>query len=163
MKKSNVAFLGLFTAFAMILSFVESQIPTFVAIPGIKLGLPNIAIIIILYKFGYKEAITVSLLRVLLTSLLFGTVLSMLYSIAGAVLSFVVMILLKNVLSIVTVSVIGGVCHNIGQIVVACLVTATKQLLYYLPVLIISGVIAGIVIGMVAALSYKKIEAIDLM
>ena len=163
MNKSRVAFLGLFTAFAMILSFVESQIPTFVAIPGIKLGLPNIAIIIILYKFGYKEAITVSLLRVLLTSLLFGTVLSMLYSIAGAVLSFIAMILLKKFLSIVTVSVIGGVCHNIGQIVVACLVTETAQLMYYLPVLIISGVIAGVVIGMVAALSYKKIEAIDLM
>jgi heptaprenyl diphosphate synthase len=162
-NRSRVAFLGLFTAFAMILSFVESQIPTFVAIPGIKLGLPNIAIIIILYKFGYKEAITVSLLRVLLTSLLFGTVLSMLYSIAGAVLSFIAMILLKKFLSIVTVSVIGGVCHNIGQIVVACLVTETAQLMYYLPVLIISGVIAGIVVGLVAALSYKKIEAIDLM
>jgi heptaprenyl diphosphate synthase len=162
-NRSRVAFLGLFTAFAMILSFVESQIPTFVAIPGIKLGLPNIAIIIILYKFGYKEAITVSLLRVLLTSLLFGTVLSMLYSIAGAVLSFIAMILFKKFLSIVTVSVIGGVCHNIGQIVVACLVTETAQLMYYLPVLIISGVIAGIVVGLVAALSYKKIEAIDLM
>jgi heptaprenyl diphosphate synthase len=162
-NRSRVAFLGLFTAFAMILSFVESQIPTFVAIPGIKLGLPNIAIIIILYKFGYKEAITVSLLRVLLTSLLFGTVLSMLYSIAGAVLSFIAMILLKKFLSIVTVSVIGGVCHNIGQIVVACLVTETAQLMYYLPVLIISGVISGIVVGLVAALSYKKIEAIDLM
>lgn len=161
MKKSRVAFLGLFTAFAMILSFVESQIPTFVAIPGVKLGLPNIAIIIILYKFGPKEAIVVSLLRVLLTSLLFGTVLSMLYSIAGAVLSFAAMILLKKFLSIVTVSVIGGVCHNIGQIAVACIVTETSQLLYYLPVLIITGVIAGIVIGLVSALTYKKIEAIE--
>ena len=162
MKKSRVAFLGLFTAFAMILSFVESQIPTFVAIPGIKLGLPNIAIIIILYKFGYKEAITVSLIRVLLTSLLFGTMMSMLYSVAGAILSFIAMILLKKFLSIVTVSVIGGVCHNIGQIVVACLVTETIQLMYYLPALIISGVVAGIVVGLVAALSYKKIQAMEL-
>lgn len=162
MKKSRVAFLGLFTAFAMILSFVESQIPTFVAIPGIKLGLPNIAIIIILYHFGWKEASIISLLRVILTSLLFGTVLSMLYSIAGAVLSLVAMILLKKVLSTVTISVIGGVCHNIGQILVAILVTETQQLLYYLPVLIISGVIAGIVVGIIAALSVKKIEKIDL-
>ena len=162
MKKSRVAFLGLFTAFAMILSFVESQIPTFVAIPGIKLGLPNIAIIIILYRFGWKEASIVSLLRVILTSLLFGTVLSMLYSIAGAVLSLVAMILLKKFLSTVTISVIGGVCHNIGQILVAILVTETQQLLYYLPVLIISGVIAGIVVGIIAALSVKKIEKIDL-
>ena len=162
MKKSRVAFLGLFTAFAMILSFVESQIPTFVAIPGIKLGLPNIAIIIILYRFGWKEASIISLLRVILTSLLFGTVLSMLYSIAGAVLSLVAMILLKKVLSTVTISVIGGVCHNIGQILVAILVTETQQLLYYLPVLINSGVIAGIVVGIIAALSVKKIEKIDL-
>jgi heptaprenyl diphosphate synthase len=162
MKKSRVAFLGLFTAFAMILSFVESQIPTFVAIPGIKLGLPNIAIIIILYRFGWKEASIISLLRVVLTSLLFGTVLSMLYSIAGAVLSLVAMILLKKFLSTVTISVIGGVCHNIGQILVAILVTETQQLLYYLPVLIISGVIAGIVVGIIAALSVKKIEKIDL-
>ena len=164
MKSSKVAFLGMFAAFAMILSFVESQIPSFVAIPGIKLGLPNIAIIIILYKFGSKEAITVSLVRVILTSLLFGSVLSMLYSIAGAVLSLTAMILLKktNFLSTVTVSVIGGVCHNVGQIAVACLMTETAQLLYYLPVLIISGVVSGIIIGMIAAITYNKIEKIDL-
>ena len=161
MKSSRVAFLGLFTAFAMILSFVESQIPAFVAIPGVKLGLPNIAIIMILYKFGYKEATVVSLLRVLLTSLLFTSVLSMLYSIAGAVLSLLAMILLKKFLSIVTVSVVGGVCHNVGQIVVACLVTETKELMYSLPLLAISGIIAGVVIGIIAALSYKKIENIE--
>ena len=162
MKKSRVAFLGLFTAFAMILSFVESQIPTFVAIPGIKLGLPNIAIIIILYRFGWKEASIISLLRVLLTSLLFGTILSMLYSIAGAVLSLVAMILLKKILSTVTISVVGGVFHNVGQIAVAILVTETQQLLYYLPVLIISGVIAGVVVGLVAATAVSKIEKIEL-
>ena len=164
MKSSKVAFLGMFAAFAMILSFIESQIPSFVAIPGIKLGLPNIAIIIILYKFGTKEAITVSIVRVLLTSLLFGSILSMLYSIAGAVLSLTAMVLLKkiNKLSTVTVSVVGGVCHNTGQITVACLVTETAQLLYYLPVLIISGVVSGVIIGMIAALTYNKIEKIDL-
>jgi heptaprenyl diphosphate synthase len=88
----------------------------------------------------------------------------MLYSIAGAVLSLTAMILLKktNFLSTVTVSVIGGVCHNVGQIAVACLMTETAQLLYYLPVLIISGVISGIIIGMIAALTYNKIEKIDL-
>lgn len=158
MKKSKVGFLGLFTAFAMILSFVEAQIPAFVAIPGIKLGLPNIAIIIILYKFGWKEAGIVSLIRVLLTSLLFGSVLSMLYSIAGALLSLAVMILLKKFLSTVTISVLGGVAHNVGQILVAILVTETSQLLYYLPVLIISGVIAGIIVGLVGALTIKKIQ-----
>ena len=160
MKKSRVAFLGLFTAFAMILSFVESQIPS-IGIPGVKLGLPNIAIIIILYKFGYKEAFCVSILRVLLTSLLFTSALSMLYSIAGAILSFAAMLLLKKFFNIVTVSIVGGVSHNIGQIFVAYLVTDTAQLLYYLPVLIVTGVIAGVVIGLVAALTCKKISALE--
>ena len=119
MKKSSVAFLGLFTAFAMILSYVERLIPTFVAIPGIKLGLPNIAIIVILYKFGEKEAFIISMLRVLLSSLLFTNGITMLYGLVGAALSFIVMILLKNTLSLVTVSILGGVVHNIGQIIVA--------------------------------------------
>jgi heptaprenyl diphosphate synthase len=161
MRRSRVAFLGLFTAFTMILSFVESQIPTFVAIPGIKLGISNIAIIIILYRYGFKEAAFISLLRVVLTSLLFGTVLSMVYSIAGAILSLAAMVILKKVLSVVTVSVIGGVFHNIGQIAVAILVTETTELIYYLPVLIISGVIAGIVVGLVAGIAVKKIEKIE--
>ena len=162
MKSSRVAFLGLFTAFAMILSFIESQIPAFVAIPGIKLGLTNIAIIMILYKFGYKEAAIVSLLRVFLTNLLFSqSTLMLLYSIAGASLSLLAMICLKKFFAIITVSVVGGICHNIGQIAVACLVTETAELLYYLPVLMISGIIAGIVIGLVSALTYKKIEKIE--
>ena len=162
MKKSSVAFLGLFTAFAMILSFIERQIPTFVAIPGVKLGLPNIAIIVILYKFGKKEAFIISMLRVLLTTLLFTTNgITMLYGIVGALLSFIVMVLLKNVLSLVTVSILGGVVHNIGQIVVAYFVLQTSQLMYWLPVLIISGVISGAVIGLIAALTYKKLEKVE--
>lgn len=161
MKKSSVAFLGLFTAFAMILSFVERQIPTFVAIPGIKLGLPNIAIIVILYKFGLKEALIISLLRVLLTSLLFTNGITMLYGLAGATLSFVAMILLKKHLSIVTVSVIGGVVHNIGQILVAWAILQTDQLVYWLPVLVITGVISGAIIGLIAALTYKKLEKVE--
>ena len=159
MKKSNVAFLGLFTAFAMILSFVESQIP--MVIPGIKMGLPNIAIIVILYKFGVKEAFIVSLLRVLLTGLLFTNEITMLYGLAGATLSFIVMLLMKKSFNIVTVSIVGGVCHNIGQILVACIMTSTLQIAYGLPILLISGIVAGSVIGLVAALTYKKIEKID--
>ena len=161
MKKSSVAFLGLFTAFAMILSYVERLIPTFVAIPGIKLGLPNIAIIVILYKFGEKEAFIISMLRVLLSSLLFTNGITMLYGLVGATLSFIVMILLKNTLSLVTVSILGGVVHNIGQIIVAYFILQTEQLMYWLPVLIISGVIAGAVIGLIAALTYKKLDKVE--
>lgn len=159
MKKSNVAFLGLYTAFAMILSFVESQIP--MVIPGIKLGLPNIAIIVILYKFGTKEALIVSLIRVLLTAFLFTDPQMILYGVAGATLSFIVMVLLKGKLNIVTVSILGGICHNIGQTIVACIMTSTSQILYTLPILLVSGVVAGTMIGLVSTGTYKKIEKIE--
>ena len=164
MRYTKIAFLGMFAAFAMILSFVEMQIPAFVAIPGIKLGLPNIAVVLILYKIGSKEAVTCSFVRILLSNILFGSLVSFLYSAAGAALSLTAMIIMKkmNMFSVVTVSVVGGVTHNMAQIVVACLITETAQLLYYLPVLIISGLIAGIIIGMIAALSYKRLEKIDL-
>ena len=164
MKSKKVAFLGLFIAVAMILSYIEVQIPTFVAIPGIKLGLPNIAIIIVLYKVGWKEAIIINLVRVLLVSILFGTTLSLLYSVAGAVLSFGIMIILKKskIFSSVIVSVAGGIFHNIGQIAVACFVTSTSELLYYLPVLLISGTISGILIGLIGAKVVQKMEKIQL-
>ena len=162
MKKSSVAFLGLFTAFAMILSFIERQIPTFVAIPGVKLGLPNIAIIVILYKFGKKEAFIISMLRVILTSLMFtGVTTTMLYGVVGALLSFIVMVLLKDKLSLITVSILGGVVHNIGQIIVAYFVMQTSQLMYWLPPLIVTGIISGTVIGLIAALTYKKLEKVE--
>ena len=164
MKKSGVAFLGLFTAFAMILSFVESQIPSPVngIIPGVKLGLPNIAIIIVLYRFGFKEAFIVSMLRVLLTSLLFGNAETMLFSIAGAILSFTVMYLLKKHFDIVTVSIVGGVTHNIGQIFMAIIITDTPALLSWIPFLMITGIVAGVVVGLVSSISYKRIIALDL-
>ena len=162
MRSQKVAFLGIFTALAMILSYIEPLIPSFVAIPGIKLGLANIAVIVILYKIGWKEAFAVSIIRVILSSLLFTTVLSMLYSLAGAILSLFAMILLKKIkLSTITISVIGGVCHNIGQIAVAIFMTETAELVYYLPVLLITGTISGILIGLVGAITVKKMEKLE--
>lgn len=160
MKTRKIAFLGICTAVAMIFSFIESQIPSFVAIPGIKMGLANIAIIVILYKMGWKEAIIVNLIRVLLTSFIFGSVMTLAYSAAGAALSLCVMILLKKCkwASTILVSVAGGICHNIGQILVALFVTETSELLYYLPALLISGTITGILIGLIGALVVKKLE-----
>lgn len=161
MKYNNkIAYLGVFTALALILSFVESQIPPLMTIPGVKLGIPNIAILFILYKIGWKEAAGVNLVRAFIVGLLFGSVMSMIYSFAGAFLSLVGMILLKksNWFSCVTVSVIGGILHNVGQIITACFVTETSELMYYLPVLIISGTVAGILIGLVAGLLLKRME-----
>lgn len=160
MKTKRVALLGLCIALSMILSFVESRIPPLVAVPGVKIGLPNLVLVFMLYRFGWKETAVVSLLRVLLSSILFGSALSLLYSLTGATLSLIGMTLLKktNLFSCVAVSVVGGVLHNVGQITVACIVMETPQIAYYLPVLFISGTLAGVVIGVVAALITKRLE-----
>ena len=158
MKAKKMTFLGLSIALAMILSFVESQIPALVAIPGIKMGLPNIVMVFLLYRVGWKEAATVSIIRIILVSILFGNVQTMTFSIAGAVLSLVGMILLKklNWFSTISVSIIGGILHNIGQIVVAIFWTETAQIAYYLPVLLISGTVAGTLIGIVSGMIVKR-------
>ena len=152
--------LALTISFAMILSYIESRIPAFAAVPGIKVGLANIAVIFALYKFGIKEALTVSILRIFLVSMLFGSPISMLYSLAGGVLSLTAMILLKcfTPLREVTISVCGGVLHNIGQIAMASIMLGTNVILYYLPFLLISGIIAGIVVGIASALLIKRIK-----
>lgn len=152
--------MALTIALAMVLSFLESQIPAFVAIPGIKIGLANIAVVFSLYKFGWKEAAAVSLIRVFLVSLLFGSAASLMYSAAGAVLSFAGMLLMKKtgLFSCTAVSVSGGVLHNVGQILMACLVLETSQLGYYLPFLVLSGTLAGIGIGVVSSILIKRIN-----
>lgn len=160
MKTKRLAVMAMAVALAMILSYVESQIPAFVAIPGIKMGLPNILVVFVLYKLGWKDAIVISLLRVLLVSVLFGSVLSLAYSIAGATVSFIGMLLMKKsgLFSTVAVSVVGGVLHNAAQIGVACLVMETNLITYYLPFLVLSGTLAGIVIGLVSALTVKRVN-----
>ena len=160
MKTRKIATLALAIALAMILSFVESQIPAFVAIPGVKIGLANIAVVFVLYKLGWKEAVLISLVRVFMVSVLFGTAVSLFYSVAGAVLSLTGMVLLKRtgLFSTVAVSVTGGVLHNVGQILMACLLLETNVIVYYLPFLILSGVIAGVVIGVVSAIMVNRVQ-----
>ena len=154
--------ISLLLAVALIINYLESLVPLPLPLPGVKLGLPNIAIIIVLYRFGFKEAFIVSMLRVLLTSLLFGNAETMLFSIAGAILSFTVMYLLKKHFDIVTVSIVGGVTHNIGQIFMAIIITDTPALLSWIPFLMITGIVAGVVVGLVSSISYKRIIALDL-
>ena len=164
MKTKKVAFLGMCVALSMILSFVESQIPPLVAVPGVKVGLPNIVMVFMLYKIGAKETAIVSIIRVILVGFLFGTPLSMIYSLVGAALSLIGMIILKktNLFAPVTVSVVGGILHNVGQIATACFVMDTAEIAYYLPVLLITGTIAGVVIGFVAGLVLKRLEKMKL-
>ena len=163
MKPSTkkVAVLGLCTSLAMILAYVEVLLPPlFSAIPGIKLGLPNIVIIFVLYKFGVIDAATVSFIREAAVALLFGNPMTFAYSFAGALLSITVMAILKktNLLSTVGVSVAGGVFHNVGQILMAMLVLGTAELGYYLIVLAITGTISGIFIGLCGGFAVKRVK-----
>lgn len=157
-KTKRLVLLAMLTAVAMILSYVESLLPS-VGIPGVKMGLANIAVIFALFRFGWKEAAALSLVRVVLVSLLFGSVGAMLYSLAGAVLSLAVMALLRRIdrFSTVGVSVAGGVAHNAGQILMAMLILRTKQLLGYLPVLAVSGIAGGVLTGLAAVLLIRRI------
>ena len=164
MKTKKVAMLGLTIALAMIMSYIEALVPLSFAVPGIKMGLANIVIIFVLYKIGTKEAILVSLIRVILVSLLFSNVMAMAYSIAGAVLSLSVMWILKKTdkFSFVGVSIAGGIMHNVGQIIMAVILLGTEQIALYLPVLIITGTVTGVVIGIVAGLVINRFRTIRL-
>ena len=146
------------TAFALVLSYVELLIPPiWSAVPGIKMGLPNIVIIFLLYKLSFMYAFSVSVIRTFMVALLFGNVLSLAYSISGAVLSLGIMWLLKktNLFSTVGVSIAGGVFHNLGQIITAIIIMQTKEIGYYMIVLIPSGIIAGIFVGLAGAIFIK--------
>ena len=164
MKTKKVAMLGLTIALAMIMSYIEALVPLSFAVPGIKMGLANIVIIFVLYKIGTKEAILVSLIRVILVSLLFSNVMAMAYSIAGATLSLSVMWLLKKTdkFSFVGVSIAGGIMHNVGQIIMAVILLGTQQIALYLPVLMITGTATGVVIGIVSGLVINRFKNIRL-
>lgn len=160
-KTRRIALLGVLTSVALVLSYLEVMLPPIsTAVPGIKMGLPNIIIIFLLYKFGLKEAVTVSLIRVFIVALLFGNVMTLAYSVAGAVLSLGLMTLFKKLdfFSQVGVSIIGGISHNLGQILVAIFLFDTIQIGYYMIVLSITGTIAGVVIGIISSILVKKLE-----
>lgn len=162
MKVKNVAVLGLCVALAMIMSYIESLFPLNFAVPGIKMGLANIVIIFLLYRVGFGAACVVSLIRVFLVSLLFGNVMMMAYSLAGAALSLVLMLMLKKSgkFSVIGVSIAGGVAHNAGQIIMAIILLGARQIAYYLPVLVITGTVTGVLIGIAASVVIKRIKHI---
>lgn len=147
-------------AVAMILSYIESMIPAFVAVPGVKMGLSNIATVFALYALGWPYAICVSVVRVFLSALLFGNFVSLIYSLSGAALALGLMILLKklNKFSSIGVSVAGGVGHNAGQIIAACIVMKNAAISIYIIPLLISGTISGIVIGLIAGNLVERVK-----
>lgn len=157
-KTKKIAFVGLMASLAMILSYIELLIPpVFTALPGIKMGLPNIVIIFTLYKFGIKEAAAVSFIRLVCVSLLFGNAMIFAYSLAGAFLSLTLMSVLKRLdaFSPVGVSVVGGISHNAGQTIVAILMLERVEIGYYMLALTVSGTVAGILVGLAAVYLLK--------
>lgn len=148
----KTAFLGVFLALAMICSYIETLIPFDFGIPGIKLGLTNIVVVLMLYTIGTGEAFFVSMVRIGLVGLLFGNVVGLLYSFSGGIFSFLVMALLKKTkqFGCISISVAGGICHNIGQITAAVLIVSSSYVLYYLPLLLLAGVLTGGLIGILA-------------
>lgn len=150
----KLTLLSVLTAAALILSYAESVLPPlFPSVPGIKVGLPNIVIIFVLYRMDVRSAVSVSLVRICIAALLFGSPLSFVYSLAGAFLSLTVMALLKklNILSTVGVSIAGGILHNMGQILAAMLLLQTVQIGYYFIILAITGTVSGLFIGLCGA------------
>lgn len=155
-----VAEIALMTSLALIFSYVEAIIPYNPGIPGIKLGIANVVTVLALYKFGWKDAAAVSALRIVLAGLLFNGVFGMLYALAGAAVSFIGMLLLKKtkLFSIVGVSMAGGVLHNLGQLLVASAIIEDVRIFFYFPVLLFSGIISGIAIGIVATLVLRSLK-----
>lgn len=159
-RSYRVTLLAMCVAAAMLLSFVESRIPTFIPVPGVRIGLANIAVLFALRRIGLPSAAAVSLVRVLISALLFGNVAALIYGLSGATLSLLSMYLLIRfcrALGTVGVSVAGGVMHNVGQLAAACLVMGTG-VLYYLPVLVISGTVAGVLTGLLCGELLRRTE-----
>lgn len=160
-KKNRVAYFGIFAALAMILGYIESLFPFFWGIPGVKLGLANSMSLTILYLLGIPAAFLISVVRIVVIGFLFGNAFSIVYSLAGALLSLTVMILLKRlrVFSMVGISMAGGISHNIGQMIIAVLLVENLNLLYYLPVLLLAGAVTGFVIGILSREILRRIPA----
>jgi heptaprenyl diphosphate synthase len=159
MSTKRIARLGLLVALAFVFSYIEFLIPISLGVPGAKLGLPNLVIMVALYTIGEKNAFALSMVRILLVGLTFGNMAMMMYSFAGGILSMAVMVLAKRSkrFSVIGVSVLGGVFHNVGQILVAMVVLETASLIYYLPVLLVAGVLAGVAIGVLGGLVTQRI------
>jgi heptaprenyl diphosphate synthase len=158
-----VAYAGLLTALALIFSYVEAILPFQVGIPGVKLGIANLVVLITLYLFGARSALLINLLRIFLAGFLFSGVFGILYSLAGGLLSLGLMVLLKKtgLFSLIGISVAGGVMHNVGQLLTAALIIENIRVFVYFPVLLFSGIVCGIIVGTVAWLVLRRLPGND--
>lgn len=159
----TIAVIGLFTCIGIIFGYVEFLIPLPIGIPGVKIGLSNIVTVVSMYMFEWPVSLAIILMRVILSGILFGNLYSILYSLSGALISFIVMIFIKKSdrFSMIGISAVGGVFHNIAQLIVAALVIENIKLTYYLPALIIFGISAGIAVGVISEIIYNRIRKIN--
>lgn len=158
MKNKKLVTMALFVTTALMLSYIESLFPFFFGVPGMKLGLANLAVVIALYFYGWREALMVNVLRIILSGLLFGNLFSILFSLGGAAISFLCMVLVKKLgLSLYGVSMAGGVFHNIGQLLIAAFLVQAVAIGYYAPFLLVAGLVTGFLNGVLGKELLKRL------
>ncbi len=159
LRTKKLALAAILASMAMILSYVEALFPLPVPIPGIKLGLANLVVIIAIYKLGFRFAFMINCIRIFTAGLLFTGAFGVLYSLAGGILSILIMYGLyrTGLFSMVGISMAGGVAHNLGQLITACLIMENARLMAYFSILLFSGMISGILIGIVAYYANEKL------
>lgn len=158
--KRKTAYLGLLCAAAIILGYVESLFPVFLGVPGMKIGLPNLAVVLVLYLYSWKEAMAVSVVRILVIGFLFGNGFSIAFSLAGGIISLLCMETARRFLklSCAGVSMVGGVTHNAGQILVAIAVVENIRVGYYFSILAVTGLVTGILIGILSSELIRRMK-----
>lgn len=159
MRAKSIALYGLLVSLCLVLSFIESQVPAFFIMPGMKLGLTNVVVLVALVRMNHKDALIINILRIVIVGFTFSNTFSMLYSLAGGMLSWLTMSLMHRTgrFGIVGISVSGGVSHNLGQIIAAAMLVSVGSLLYYLPFLLVSGTAAGVMIGIISGMVAKRL------
>ena len=161
-KAKRAAVFGLMIALAFTLSYLESLLPLNIGIPGVKLGLANLVTVVAVYKLKPTEAFAIAIIRILLAGLTFGNANSLIYSLCGGLLSFAAMLIAsKTKLSVIGVSILGGTMHNIGQIGAAAILMGTSKIVYYLPVLLVAGLLTGFLIGTVSKIITDRIKVTE--
>lgn len=147
----KIAYSSMLLAISLIFSYVENCIPIQIGIPGVKLGLANLVVLTGMYYLDNKNVFLILISRIIICGFMFGNLFSIIYSLAGGLLSFLVMQIMKNIckISIVNVSIFGGISHNVGQMIIAAIILNNSSIAYYLPVLIIAGIISGFLVGII--------------
>jgi heptaprenyl diphosphate synthase len=163
MKTRKLTRMAVLTAVALTIFVIELQLPALAPIPGVKLGLANIITVYAMFALGPGDTLCILLVRVFLGSVFSGQMTSLLYSLAGGLLCYLVMLLLRRILTVKQIwvcSVLGAMAHNVGQMAVAVLVTGTPALIYYLPVLMVSGILTGLFTGLCAQFVTGRLDKI---